>query len=94
MTGLSSAVTVAQNIADTLVELAWATRPGQPLSDADRYAVVTALAAAVAVLPQVLTQLTPPAPQTRPEARETFRATVVAAHDLAVVVDAAAQHLA
>jgi Na+-transporting methylmalonyl-CoA/oxaloacetate decarboxylase gamma subunit len=55
---------------------------------------VTALAAAVAVLPQVLTQLTPPAPQTRPEARETFRATVVAAHDLAVVVDAAAQHLA
>jgi len=76
-----------------VVELAWATRPGQALSDADRYAVVTALAAAVAVLPQVLNQLTPPE-RCRPEARETFRAAVVAAHDIAAVVDAAAQHLA
>ncbi len=90
----SDAVTVAQTVADTLIELAWATRPGQPMSDADRYAVVTALAAAVAVLPQVVTQLTPPAPQSRPEARETFRAAVVAAHDLAHLLDAAAQHLA
>jgi HD superfamily phosphodiesterase len=94
MTGPSSAVTVARSVADAVVELAWVTRPGQPLSDADRYAVVTALAAAVAVLPQVVTQLTPPALQSRPEARETFRAAVVAAHDLAHLLDAAVQHLA
>jgi hypothetical protein len=41
-----------------------------------------------------VTQLTPPALQSRPEARETFRAAVVAAHDLAHLLDAAVQHLA
>lgn len=43
----SDAVVVARNVADTLVELAWTTRPGQPLSDADRYQSMLALTAVV-----------------------------------------------
>lgn len=93
----NEAVTVARAVADTLVELAWATRPGQPLSDADRYQVMLALTAGLAALAQVLTQLTPPAPdnppQTRTQARGTCREAVTAAHDLAALVDTAAQHL-
>jgi len=44
------AVTVARTVADTLAELAWTTRPGQPLSDADRYQAMLALAAGLAAL--------------------------------------------
>lgn len=91
MTGPSSAVTVARSIADAVVELARATRPGQVMSDADRYAVVTALAAAAAVLPQVLTQTRP---DSRDAAREALHAATVTGHDLACLLDAAAQHLA
>ncbi len=87
----SDAVTVAQTVADTVVELAWATRPGQALSDADRYAVVTALAAAVAVLPQVLTQTRQHTPN---DAGEALHAATIAGHDLAALLDTAAQHLA
>ena len=65
MTSPSSAATSARSVADTMVELAWAIRPGQPLSDADRHAVVTALAAAVAVPPQVLTQTRQGVPDSR-----------------------------
>lgn len=89
-----AAVTVARAVADGLVELAWTTRPGQPLSDTDRYQVMLALAAGLAALPQVLTQLTLPPPQSRTEARQTCHEAVTAAHDLAALVDAAAQHLA
>lgn len=88
------AVTVARYLADTLAELAWTTRPGQPLSDTDRYQAMLALAAGLAALPQVLTQLTPPPPQSRTEARETCREAVTVAHDLAALVDTAAQQLA
>ena len=95
MTGSPStsndAVTVAQTVADTLVELAWATRPGQVMTDADRYAVVTALAAAAAVLPQILTQTRQHAPS---GAGEALHAATVTAHDLAHLLDAAVQHLA
>lgn len=87
----SDAVTVAQTVADTVVELAWATRPGQPLSDADRYAIVTALTAAAAVLPQVLTQTRRHAPN---QAREALRAATITGHDLACLLDVAAQRLA
>ena len=90
----SDAVTVARAVADTLIELAWTTRPGQLLSQADRYQSMLALAAGLAALPQVLTQLTPPAPDSRTQARQTRRASVTTAHDLAGLVDAAAQHLA
>lgn len=90
----SDAVNVARNVADNLVELAWTTRPGQPLSEADRYAVMLALAAGLGALTQTLTQLSPSAPRSRSEARETFHEAVTVAHDLAVAVDAAAQHLA
>lgn len=89
----SDAVTVARAVADTLIELAWTTRPGQLLSDADRYQSMLALAAGLAALPQVLAQITPPAPRSRPEARKTFREAVTMAHDVAALVDAAAQHL-
>ena len=88
------AVTVARAVADTLAELAWTTRPGQVLSDTDRYQVMLALAAGLAALPQVLTQLTPPAPDSRTQARQTCRAAVTTAYDLAGLVDATAQHLA
>jgi HD superfamily phosphodiesterase len=94
MTGPSSAVTVARSVADAVVELAWATRPGQPLSDVDRYVVVTALGAAAAVLPQVLTQACQGVPDSRDAAREALHAATVAAHDLAHLLDAAAQYLA
>lgn len=91
MTGPDNTVTVARSVADALVELAWATRPGQPMTDADRYAVVSALAAAVAVVPQVLTQTRQ---DMRGEAREALHAVTVAAHDLACLLDVATQHLA
>lgn len=103
MTGISSssspaspsdAVVVARNVADSLVELAWATRPGQAMTDADRYQAMIALAAGLAAVPQVLTQLVPSGHSEAPGARETFHEAVTMAHDLAGVVDAAAQHLA
>lgn len=94
MTGPSSAVTVARNIADALVELAWATRPGQPMTDADRYAIVTALAAATAALPQVLNQTRQGVSDSRDAARQALHAATITGHDLAALLDAAAQHLA
>lgn len=93
-TSPGDAVTVARAVADSLVELAWTTRPGQPLSETDRYAVTTALTAGLGALAQALAQLTPPAPYRPPGARETFHEAVTVAHDLAIAVDAAAQHLA
>ncbi len=94
MTSPDSAAAIARSVADTMVELAWATRPGQVMSDADRYAAVTALAAAAAVLPQVLTQTRQHAPSDAGEAREALHAATIAAHDLAALLDPAAQHLA
>lgn len=91
MTSPDSAAAIARSVADTVVELAWATRPGQPMSDADRYTVVTALAAAAAVLPQILTQTRQHAPS---DAGEALHAAAVAGHDLAALLDTAAQHLA
>ena len=90
----SDAVTVARTVADTLVELAWTTRPGQSLSQADRYAVTAAPAAGLGALPQVLTQLAPPAAYARPQTPQTCREAVTTAHDLAALVDTAAQQLA
>lgn len=72
MTDPSSAVTVCPQRCRRSRRARVGHPSGQPLSDADRYAVVTALAAAVAVLPQVLTHTRPDTPDT-PDSRGAAR---------------------